>query len=158
MKAKYVYESVNFERGRTPKKSMNIGLTPINVLKIIQTEFENIGVDCELSTPNADGDRYSQFPSLTIYLAPLIKVDYPTGEGFWQKKDSKLTPDMLNLSYGSENRIAGLWKLEDYENLVVSILKKYYNEAGGIDEFIKEKEEELENLKRTKDLIEKYGG
>ena len=60
MKAKFVYENINFERGQDPKKAMDIGVNPIEIVSPISTHpvYGN-----QLSDSDKIHDHFKNFES-----------------------------------------------------------------------------------------------
>lgn len=158
MRAKRVYEDVDFQRGKDPKRAMDIGLTPKRKLDALKEELNKFGITMTWHPDRNQGEGFyymifdddkfgspGELTSLNLQAGYITDeaamAEYDMSGGFW-------------LAYGDGSRIIDIDEVNhDSNNFIKVLLKEKYDESN-LDREIKVLKSQLEELEKVKSFLD----
>lgn len=157
MRAKTINEVQKFERGKDPKTSMDIGMTPERRLEYLEKRLEDLDISMRWSEDTNMGDGFyyiivdddGKLSDLNLQIgystdeASMAEHDEPGG--FWMADENGefiIDPDEAS---------------HDPEILIKHLLKIKYDGIKDINEEIEKLKKRLDNLNKVKVFLENEG-
>jgi hypothetical protein len=143
----------NFERGKDPKKTMDIGRTPERIFKELNNILEPLKIilDWDKDNNRGEGHYYAiprgieETPQIGYITDEASQFEYDEPGGFWMA-----TEDGIDISLSEDRNFS-----HDYYDVVRELVKMKYGDINNIDKIIKKQEENIRDLKKIKKLLQR---
>jgi hypothetical protein len=163
MRAKFVNENIRFERGKSPKTSMDIGRTPKRQLEEMENILGEFGIHADYGETPSTGpknyeihfskfgpDPYMSSDDISQYMGYLY-----TEEGNeLADEDEEMVPGWVMTYADRPGHFEGYETLEEFLKAVIEI---HYGDKDNIKAKIKGLSEEADKFKKALSILEGNG-
>jgi len=139
MKAQFVYEKLDFERGKDPKEAMNIGQKELRYLKIPELKFSDY--------PWIDDLIQNRTHENIFYYGGIYNIIYNRPNGTWSSISNIFhNPRNRNYPASEINQSKGYKSKDTLIRNIISYTDKWLKERGMEEAIPFKKEEKIKGL------------